>query len=128
SQLALDVAELLGATPAQLAQALEVPGGSSRDVDTAGPAGSEQVDVVEGSDATDDPSRSDAATADAFDGDAAGRDPWDLPAVADPFAVFTSGPSGQYAADPVEPDDPAVRRLLPAASDDAEVAEEFRRL
>jgi len=76
AQVAADVAELLGASPAQLA----------------------------------------VATGEADDGD-----PWEL--ALDPLAGLASRGSG-----PPEPEDPAVRRLLPTASEDAEVAEEFRRL
>lgn len=81
SQLAADVAELLGATPAQLA-------------------------------AGHDP--------------AVDRDPWEIAGPGDFLAGLSGTPS--HAPGPGEPDDPAVRRLLPTASDDAEVADEFRRL
>lgn len=86
-QLALDVAELLGATPAQLAGALE-------------PADDGATEV----------------------------DPWDAPGSADPLAQLSTAGGDERASDLEEPEDPAVRRLLPTASDDAEVAEEFRRL
>lgn len=91
-QLALDVAELLGATPAELAEALEP------------------------------------------DDDASSTDPWDAPGSADPLAGLVLGGAASAASgdapspDLHDPEDPAVRRLLPSASDDADVAEEFRRL
>lgn len=96
SQLAADVALLLGASPAELTEAV------------------------------------------GFHGDA---DPWELPEpgaddVLDRLAQDMAAPGGPTrsdpdaplgAATPEEPSDPAVRRLLPTASDEPEVAAEFRR-
>ena len=81
SRLAADVAELLGASEAQLASATEQQG-------------------------PDD------------------AEPWDLPPLGGLDHVL-AGVTDERG--PSEPLDPALRRLLPPASDDAEVAEEFRR-
>ncbi len=82
-QLAADVAELLGATPVQLAAAIGGPEEGGAD-----------------------------------------GDPWELPALGglDHVLAGVTDTTG-----PAVPDDPALRRLLPAASEDAEIAEEFRR-
>ena len=93
AQLALDVAELLGATPAQLTDALA---------------------AFEAAVATNPHERRGSP-----------GDPWELPPLGGLEAALDAlGPTAQ---DPTEPLDPALRRLLPTASDDAEVAAEFRR-
>lgn len=112
SQLATDVAELLGATPAQLAAAH----GSSAQASSA------QGSAVEG-------------TGEVSDGESAGTTAreaaaWDVPPLGGVDHVLASlvdpsTPAGERG--PGEPLDPALRRLLPSASQDAEVAAEFRR-
>ncbi|NLF03454.1 MAG: DUF2017 family protein [Actinomycetales bacterium] len=97
AQLATDVAEVLGATPVQLAAA----------------QGGEEV-----SDGEESGIRVREAAA------------WDVPPLGGVDHVLASladpsTPAGERG--PSEPVDPALRRLLPSASDDAEVAAEFRR-
>lgn len=106
AQLAVDVAELLGATPAQILDAL---GDLADDVGDA-----------------DDADGADGPEGVADDGGER-PEPWDLPGLGGLEAALSGlDPS----SDPEVPDvplDPALRRLLPSASADAEVAAEFRR-
>lgn len=101
ARLAGDVAELLGASGAQLAAAHGVP---------QSPDGDAPADPAVGPTAK---APADPAAA-----------PWDLPPLGGLDHVL-SGVSDERG--PSEPRDSALRRLLPAASEDAEVAEEFRR-
>ena len=111
AQLAADVAELLGASPAQILEAL---GGLAED------------DAGQGEGASLRGGRADDGAPGAEDGPEP-RDPWDLPVLgALESAALGMDPSEAPEA-PEVPLDPALRRLLPSASEDPEVAAEFRR-
>jgi len=113
-QLAADVAELLGATAAQLAAA---QGGAGEG--GSGEGGSGGGGLGEGGSGDGTPGGAASARDEADDGE-----PWDLPPLGglDHVLAGVSDTTG-----PGVPEDPAVRRLLPVASEDAEIAEEFRR-